>query len=501
MLGNSAARSTNPNEPIDQIQMTLPNGEKGSAQIFADWLADTFGLSKDWIYTAPKDLVQQVEEAAFELLSGKTDEIQKAGTWLQASGIKRKIPAWIQAQNQAVTAYSFVQMIDDIEKGGLNNDLSAFAAGLQIAGLLPGDINPKDITNGNALTRDSSYVAMLNTLLTYFQQHGAAQGFAAAASVASAAAGAFDKNVQGMTGGAASYLKSAAAILNDLSLIASSKGAGSLQRDLQYVQAADSTATALLSFFANGSSSKVAAALGEVAGGVTDVLSIIQGFEQGGVLGGLEAGWSANALIDIISENISGLGFLGPYAAPIAAAIGLAALFFGGNHDNPANMPDKYDEPTYGQGVANLQGQMGANGQTYTEDPSLVNVFSGRTGIQMVEETLAQYQTQANAPAWLQPMFNKLEAEFGESATGAGRLSIGNGGTGKDCNNQQIVGVPGVDGQVYQYTQLDSALNQFQAAYAKAVAAGQAMPMTWRSAADPGSVPPSDDYTSQWYYA
>lgn len=134
-------------------------------------------------------------------------------------------------------------------------------------------------------------------------------------------------------------------------------------------------------------------------------------------------------------------------------------------------------------------------------DPSLTTLFAGRTGTQAVEETLAQYHTQANAPSWLKPQFNQLESMFGESTTGSGHLSIGNGGTGKDCNNQQITDVPDTDGKVYQYTQLDAALNKFQAAYAKAVAAGQATPMSWNSAADPGSAPPGDDYTSQWYYA
>jgi hypothetical protein len=211
--------------------------------------------------------------------------------------------------------------------------------------------------------------------------------------------------------------------------------------------------------------------------------------------------FNTEALIDLVSDNVSGLAPLGAYAIPIAVAIGLAALFFGGNHDNPQDMPDKYDEPTYGQQTANLQGQMGANGVSYTENSSLTTLFAGRTGIQIIEETLAQYGTASNAPEWLKPMFSKLEGMFGESTTGTGTLSIGLDGTGKDCNNQQIVGVPGVNGQVYQYTQLDAALNQFQAAYANAIADGQAVPMSWDSASSPGSAPPGDNYTSQWYYA
>ena len=232
----------------------------------------------------------------------------------------------------------------------------------------------------------------------------------------------------------------------------------------------------------------------------------MQGFQQGGSLGGLEAGFSANALVDLASAStqVGGLGLLpgfGPYAIPIAVAIALAAAFFGGSHDKPANMPDKYDEPNYGQGVANLRGTMGANGQSYSESPALATIFGGRTGIQAVEETLATYGTEANAPGWLKPQFSQLEQMFGESTAGAGTLSIGDGGSGRDCNNQQIVGVPGVNGQVYQYTQLDATLSAFQTSYAKAVASGQAVPLSWDSSSAPGSAPPSDTYTSQSYYA
>ena len=169
-------------------------------------------------------------------------------------------------------------------------------------------------------------------------------------------------------------------------------------------------------------------------------------------------------------------------------------------------MPDKYDTKNYGQGVANLQGAMGANGQSFTENPSLKAVFAGRTGIQDVEETLAQYGTVQNAPQWLQPQFNQLKAMFGESSTGSGKLSIGIGGSGKDCNNQQVVGASGLSGAEYQYTQLDAVLNQYQVAYAKAIASGQASRLSYYDAsAAPGTPPPpgadfSISYQAQSYY-
>ena len=38
---------------------------------------------------------------------------------------------------------------------------------------------------------------------------------------------------------------------------------------------------------------------------------------------------------------------------------------------NPHDMPDRYDEPNYGQQAANLQGTMGANGAAYAESRAL----------------------------------------------------------------------------------------------------------------------------------
>ncbi len=159
-------------------------------------------------------------------------------------------------------------------------------------------------------------------------------------------------------------------------------------------------------------------------------------------------------------------------------------------------MPDTYGEPTYGQGVATLQGAMGANGHSYTEDPNLKIVIAGRSGIQDVEETLSQYGGAQNAPQWLQPQFKQLEAMFGESVTSAGNLSIGVGGSGKGCNKQQVVNVSGVSGANYQYTQLDAALNACQAAYAKAVAGGQAPRLSYYDSS--GAPPPGSDYSTSY---
>jgi hypothetical protein len=98
-------------------------------------------------------------------------------------------------------------------------------------------------------------------------------------------------------------------------------------------------------------------------------------------------------------------------------------------------------------------------------------------------------------------LLDDLESKFGSSVTGSGQLSVGIGGSGRDSNNQQIINASGVSGQEYQYTQLDASLNQFQAAYAKTRADGEAIAMSWKSDATPGAPPPSDSYTSTSYLA
>jgi hypothetical protein len=370
----------------------------------------------------------------------------------------------------------------------------ALANALKVMGLLPSGFNV-NVNDAGALARDSSYVSLLNSLLVYFKQSNAPNGFAAAQATSSAIANAFAGNARKLPGGATSYFNAVSAILGDLQLISSSTGSGSIQRDLEYLQAADSTASAVVGFLAqNDTTQLVSTILGKIAAGAGDVLSIIQGFQEGGVLGGLQSGYSADALAEILGAGSA-------LALPIGIAIGLAALFFGGNHDNPADMPDKYDTQNYGTGVANLRGSAGANGRNFVENAQLVSLFSGRTGIQIVEETLAFYGSVQNAPAWLKPMYTKLDSMFGSDPSGLGNLSIGIDGTGKDCNNQRVTdpSAEGLSTQEYQYTQLDAALNEFAAAYAKALAGGQAVALAWDSAADPGSNPPTDTYTSTSY--
>jgi hypothetical protein len=189
--------------------------------------------------------------------------------------------------------------------------------------------------------------------------------------------------------------------------------------------------------------------------GAVSVLGVVNGFEEGGILGGISTGLSFAALEPII-------GITGPAALPIAIGVAIISAIFGGNHDNPANMPDKYDTQRYGQITADLLGRaMEANGVPFNETPDMDAIFNNLSGVAAVEECLAQYPTINDAPAWLQPMYNSLMAEFGSSATGAGVLWSGHA-----INNQQVIGVPGTDGKIYQYTQLGQSLFDFANAYA-----------------------------------
>ena len=95
------------------------------------------------------------------------------------------------------------------------------------------------------------------------------------------------------------------------------------------------------------------------AAALADVGQIVDGFKQGGIDGAIEVGvatdqlvWAVNPLLHILNfATISGGTVL-----PIAIVAGLIALAFGGNHDNPQQMPDKYDTARYLQYVGELVG-------------------------------------------------------------------------------------------------------------------------------------------------
>ncbi len=86
--------------------------------------------------------------------------------------------------------------------------------------------------------------------------------------------------------------------------------------------------------------------------GLGDVATIIQGFKQGGIVGGAGAGYSTAALfqLQIISKlldiSVGTANFIG-------IAVGLAALLLGGNglfnHVDPKTEPNIFDAQRYFQ--------------------------------------------------------------------------------------------------------------------------------------------------------
>jgi hypothetical protein len=163
-----------------------------------------------------------------------------------------------------------------------------------------------------------------------------------------------------------------------------------------------------------GSGTTLGTQLAGAATGFGAAYGVVAGFEQGGALGGLESAASLETLAPLV-------GLTGGVALPIAIGAGLISAIFGGNHDVPANMPDKYDTQRFGQELADLGGTSGANGQS-----------------------------------WLASMFSKLKAMFGESATSSGRLNFEHA-----IGNEWVTGAAGTDARHYKYTDLASALYDF----------------------------------------
>jgi hypothetical protein len=187
---------------------------------------------------------------------------------------------------------------------------------------------------------------------------------------------------------------------------------------------------------------------------VADGMQVFKGLSKGGsfaeVLGGA-MGAAGTAI---------GTAMGGPVGGAIGNALGsflgntIGGLF--GPHVNAYNNPDIDDTQNYGQGLANAVGTAGANGQSFTESSTDQDVFGGKTGVQAVQNTLAQYGSAANAPAWLQPMFDQLETVFGESSGSSGSISHG-----KNIGDETVTGATTGGGTETRYTTINNLLDQF----------------------------------------
>lgn len=150
--------------------------------------------------------------------------------------------------------------------------------------------------------------------------------------------------------------------------------------------------------------------------GLSDVVGIVQGYEQGGVFGGLETALSIDQLLATV------VGLSGGIATPVAIVAGVLAAIFGGSHDNPADMPDKYDTARYTQYVGELQGAADtAYALPYNPGTDPVQVLLG--GRPMLKYIQDWAQQNVNAPnEEVRQEAQTLLNEYGD--TGNGQLSF-----------------------------------------------------------------------------
>lgn len=138
---------------------------------------------------------------------------------------------------------------------------------------------------------------------------------------------------------------------------------------------------------ASASYTSGASTASRVAGGLGGAAMTAAGYKQGGLSGGLEAGLGTyemeNAINPVFANSPVGLG--------IAAASGLVAGLT--HHDNPANMPDKYNTQIYGQSIADVGAKSGtfqANGQNFSESYGMSQQLGGATELQAISAYIAK---------------------------------------------------------------------------------------------------------------
>lgn len=171
---------------------------------------------------------------------------------------------------------------------------------------------------------------------------------------------------------------------------------------------------------------------------LADVAGIINGFQQGGVEGGVFASLDAAELATSLEHLFGTEGFAltgegMTIAIVIGVAIGLAALIFGGNHDDPKAMPDKYDTVRYTQYVGELQGQA-ATGYAPPYDPSsdpIQIALGGQPELAFIQDWVRNNLSSSNSE--VQREAEKLLPLYGTS--GSGKLSFGH-----DIANESVTG-------------------------------------------------------------
>jgi hypothetical protein len=162
---------------------------------------------------------------------------------------------------------------------------------------------------------------------------------------------------------------------------------------------------------------------------------VVNGFEAGGVSGGAAAGQAADdfvvALDHLLSPSLSA-GQL-ETAVIIGVVVGLATLIFGGNHDKPQDMPDKYDTIRYTQDVGELTGSA-ATAYSPAYDPSTDPVqvaLGGLSELSYIQKWVEANQNSDNAEVRAEAA--KLLPLYG--TTGGGQLTFDH-----DIGDEAVVG-------------------------------------------------------------
>lgn len=222
--------------------------------------------------------------------------------------------------------------------------------------------------------------------------------------------------------------------LDDESMQAVSQGASSAAASAADAASGATTGTNSLAGI-TGSVSSVAGTATKVLSGIGDAFGIYSGFKQGGVMGGITAGFSADSLALL-------LGATGPIGIAAGIGVGLLSMLLGGKGmfgPNPANEPDISNTQAWGQENANLWGagvqfkqKMNANGQQFKMNSNLASETGGMGLLQYIASYIGSSGS-ASAKTLLGGLYStfaglnpdKIDVKSGKN----GQLDLANGVT------------------------------------------------------------------------
>jgi hypothetical protein len=187
-----------------------------------------------------------------------------------------------------------------------------------------------------------------------------------------------------------------------------------------------------------------------------------QGYQQGGVMGGIETGLGVLGTIEAVAPHF------GPWGIAIAAvAAGLSMMH---PHYNPSTNPDMYADSGFAIGVANAQGSAYTQATGWVqEDASIKQQLGGLTQLQYLDNWYNAHPGGANLNAAALQMWNDIGALTGKGkGVGVNGLHQGNvfvsdasgSAIGKSGNWQDVLKTIDTDTQdLYTLLTSDQSLN------------------------------------------